>query len=424
MTNVDRAFIPSAEHSGDVVKRYNNGATLLSEENVSQKESGRVPPPVHPLLVQAKPDPFLSGPMKKALAYIALSAAGLIFLLPGEATGPVLGILFAGVAVFVAGRAVANKCAPYRSASAMQARAEATRWRQLQLEVAERLFDYTPEQFEAAVARAFARRVGYEARQTPFQKDGGWDVELLRDGKRTLVECKRYAATQTVGRPLMQKLHSAMVTERAAGAIMVTTGRISEPALAFAEQQGIVTFDGGQTTQLFRESFPLKEHPDIVWAICPRCAEQVLVDTRDDVATVRCSQTHVVPYPVPAVKNQRWKTNRRAVLRDRARNVDTAAFFARRSEREREAAADAEAKVERVRAAIAFDWRWVGLRLNEDFASRDDAERTAATANAVLKNARRREASIAMLEAKAQEARAYCERQEAERATLAAMRGS
>jgi hypothetical protein len=213
-----------------------------------------------------------------------------------------------------------------------------------------------------------------------------------------------------------------MITERADGAILVTTARFSAPAQEFADQHGIILYNGGRTVQLFQEAFPPAEHPDIVWAVCPRCGERVLVDTRDRGDSVICSGQHKVPYPVPDVIRARWHAGYRSAMRERAKNPDMDAFFARAPERERQAIADAQAAVQRTKAGIAFDRRWADLRMKQTFETREKAERVAAIINVVLRRADDRERGIPALEATVHELQATHEERERLRAETEARR--
>ena len=83
------------------------------------------------------------------------------------------------------------------------------------------------------------RNLGYEnARQAVKTADEGRDIlmEEVVDGTRRgiVVECKH---TGTVGRPVIQKLHSAIATFEYDGpkrGMVVTTGRFTEPAREYA----------------------------------------------------------------------------------------------------------------------------------------------------------------------------------------------
>jgi Restriction endonuclease len=92
-------------------------------------------------------------------------------------------------------------------------------------------------EFEDVVEDVF-RNLGYEnVRQADRRADEGRDVlmEEVVDGTRRaiVVECKH---TDTVGRPVVQKLHSAIATFDFDGpkrGMVVTTGRFTQPATEY-----------------------------------------------------------------------------------------------------------------------------------------------------------------------------------------------
>ena len=59
--------------------------------------------------------------------------------------------------------------------------------------------------------------------------DRGRDLLIRGDGGVTVVECKHYMSA-TVGRPVIQKLHSACITSGASKGIVITTGKYSKSA--------------------------------------------------------------------------------------------------------------------------------------------------------------------------------------------------
>jgi len=102
------------------------------------------------------------------------------------------------------------------------------------------LDDLSGFEFEDVIEDVF-RNLGYEnVRQAERTADEGRDVlmEEVVDGARRaiIVECKH---TGTVGRPVVQKLHSAVATFDFDGpkrGIVVTTGRFTGPAHEYAQR--------------------------------------------------------------------------------------------------------------------------------------------------------------------------------------------
>ena len=95
-------------------------------------------------------------------------------------------------------------------------------------------------EFEDVMTDVF-RNLGYESvRQAARVADEGRDILMAEqvDGKRraVVVECKH---TSTVGRPVVQKLHSAVATfdcDGPARGMVATTGRFTGPAEEYARQ--------------------------------------------------------------------------------------------------------------------------------------------------------------------------------------------
>lgn len=109
------------------------------------------------------------------------------------------------------------------------------------------LDELTGYEFEDLMVDVF-RNLGYEnVRRSARTADAGRDIlmEESVDGRRraVVVECKR---TDTVSRPVVQKLHSAVVTYDYDGPVrgmVVTTGRFTGPAEEYARELG--TRQGG-----------------------------------------------------------------------------------------------------------------------------------------------------------------------------------
>jgi restriction endonuclease Mrr len=91
-------------------------------------------------------------------------------------------------------------------------------------------------EFEDAVASLF-RALGYDDVSVATRvADEGRDITMYDDGTAYVVECKH---TDTVSRPVVQKLHSAVATYPHDGprrGMVVTSGRFTGPAEAYAER--------------------------------------------------------------------------------------------------------------------------------------------------------------------------------------------
>ncbi len=91
-----------------------------------------------------------------------------------------------------------------------------------------------PQGFEQLCAEVFRRYYRTKVEVTQYSNDKGRD--LIMDGPegKVFVECKHWEGT--VGRPVVQKLDSAVNHEGAAEGVIVTTGRYSPGARAYAEE--------------------------------------------------------------------------------------------------------------------------------------------------------------------------------------------
>lgn len=79
------------------------------------------------------------------------------------------------------------------------------------------------------------RNLGYQVEVTPPTQDVGRDLELIApNGEKIVVECK-HQIDNTIGRPVVQKLHSSAITHGAIKGILITTGKFSNEAIEHAK---------------------------------------------------------------------------------------------------------------------------------------------------------------------------------------------
>ncbi|WP_406390842.1 restriction endonuclease [Streptomyces sp. NBC_00887] len=119
-----------------------------------------------------------------------------------------------------------------------------------------------PYDFEEAVA-ALCRRDGCtDAEVVGGAGDLGADVVgTTPDGRRLVVQCKRYTAENKVGSQDLQRFGGTCYAVHEAGtAVVVTTGEFTEPARRYAEQCGIVCVDLAGLTAWSEYGAPLPWH--------------------------------------------------------------------------------------------------------------------------------------------------------------------
>ncbi len=98
-----------------------------------------------------------------------------------------------------------------------------------------------PIQFEKIIFALF-KRMGYDVLLTKASRDEGIDLILSKNGKKSVVQCKRYSGT--VGQPIARDLYGSMIHNRAEDAYLITTGVFSLPAQTWASGKPIHLVDG------------------------------------------------------------------------------------------------------------------------------------------------------------------------------------
>lgn len=91
-------------------------------------------------------------------------------------------------------------------------------------------------------------RIGFDVERTPAGRDGGADGILHREGMKWVLQCKRYRGD--VGEPILRDLFGTLHHLGADAGILVTTGRISDPARAFAADKPLSLVDGKELLKL------------------------------------------------------------------------------------------------------------------------------------------------------------------------------
>jgi len=137
-------------------------------------------------------------------------------------------------------------------------------------------------EFEELLKRVF-ERLGYHVNHTGKNgPDGGIDLVLLKNGERTIVQCKHWQSRQ-VGVKVVREQLGLKHSHRAHHCVIVTSGEFTPDGVRFARDNGIILFDGAALQELLeceseREFQFLTERtvsaPTTVVAefpTCPRC---------------------------------------------------------------------------------------------------------------------------------------------------------
>lgn len=112
-------------------------------------------------------------------------------------------------------------------------------------------FSEKPTDFEKFCANLF-QKMGYTSELTPPTNDGGYDILLIKENQKTIVECKCYQPKFKVGRPAVQKLVGANQITAADKMIFITTSDFSPGALAYAKETGVDLINGLKLVELLK----------------------------------------------------------------------------------------------------------------------------------------------------------------------------
>ncbi|MCJ7622566.1 MAG: restriction endonuclease [Anaerolineaceae bacterium] len=123
----------------------------------------------------------------------------------------------------------------------------------------EMLHSLSAGEFEELVADYF-KSMGYIVRHTGKSGDHGVDLAIYtpKEGK-WLVQCKRYRR-KVVGEPALRDLFGAMHHYHADWGYLITTGRFSDNALAWAEGKDIQLVDGEMLIEMLGGKNALLRH--------------------------------------------------------------------------------------------------------------------------------------------------------------------
>ncbi len=154
----------------------------------------------------------------------------------------------------------------------------------------DRILALTWQDFETLVAQAYSRR-GYRVTERGgAAPDGGVDLELHTQDERLVVQCKRWK-TRRVGVQPVREIYGVMTSERAQGAIFVTSGGFTPDAIDFARDKPIKLLDGAGLVELLRnvrspaksmqQEMGARLEPRIVTTSkgpmqCPRCGNPMV----------------------------------------------------------------------------------------------------------------------------------------------------
>jgi ssDNA-binding Zn-finger/Zn-ribbon topoisomerase 1 len=116
----------------------------------------------------------------------------------------------------------------------------------------------------------------------------------LKDGKKYLIECKRYSADNTIGRRDLQIFVAAMKEENAEAGFYINTGRFAKTAKEYAAQNQINLYDAERFPTLVNAAFPIREEISIAKVMCPECGAVLVLPVGDVPTSGVCENGHAV----------------------------------------------------------------------------------------------------------------------------------
>jgi len=131
---------------------------------------------------------------------------------------------------------------------------------------------------ELLVGEAYRRQGFVVTERGGNQPDGGIDLELERNGERTLVQCKQWTRPVPVER--VRELLGVVTREQAARGILVAPAGFTPDARGFAKGMPLELLDGDAVLRLTAGStVPHQVEP--VWSepVCPTCGKSMVQRT-------------------------------------------------------------------------------------------------------------------------------------------------
>ena len=132
------------------------------------------------------------------------------------------------------------------------------------------LADLSWQEFELVVGELYGRQ-GYAVEMCSGDgSDGGVDLRLRKNGETTLVQCKHWKVYR-VGVSTVRELFGILTAERADHAILVTTGKFTRDAIAFADGKPLTLIDGARLKVIIEQgSRERRGDTYSTWRVGPR----------------------------------------------------------------------------------------------------------------------------------------------------------
>ena len=165
------------------------------------------------------------------------------------------------------------------------------------------------QEFEMLVGESF-RLQGYQVAETGGAgPDGGVDLVLRKGGEKFLVQCKQWKAF-TVGVTIIRELYGVMAANGAAGGMVVTSGRFTDEANAFAEGRNVTLIDGPALLKMIKQAQAARQAGSkepvttaatapkaVIQPLCPSCSKPMVRRTAKKGGTAGSTFWGCVDFP-------------------------------------------------------------------------------------------------------------------------------
>jgi len=135
-------------------------------------------------------------------------------------------------------------------------------------------------EFEELIGEYY-RRNNYKVIETDTGPDGGVDLVLIRDSKKTAVQCKHWKASK-VGVAIVRELYGVMAANDVAEGVVVTSGEFTKDARVFSETLPIELINGAHLASMIssvrkNRNIDTQDTPTTEAVYCPRCKSSMVL---------------------------------------------------------------------------------------------------------------------------------------------------
>ncbi len=168
----------------------------------------------------------------------------------------------------------------------------------------EYLQNIDPYEFEKIIGKLF-HKLGYKVTLTPKSNDKGKDLILTKKGQKILVECKRYAVSNKIGRPELQKFYAAIIEEKADFGFFVTSSDFTSTSESYVKDinNQIKLINGMELIDLMKYNFPNEGKDERFTLKCRYCGENVQFGYPFE-SIIKCPNNHKISTSAKLIKTR------------------------------------------------------------------------------------------------------------------------